>query len=176
MPVDVEATVTYFRPYRKNMFVQDGAYGMFVKATTAVHLAPGDRVQIKGVTRAGYLPDVISSDITLLGHGTLPKPVRADYNDLLGPRYDSMLVTVRGVVRAANVDAPSAAHTPGSTLKILSDGGTVDVELDSDDASAMANLLDAEVEVTGAAGGRLDGKIRRSAFCCTLPASPMSKS
>ena len=158
IPVAFEATVTYFRSYRRNMFVQDGSAGLFVKATTDVKLVPGDRVLIKGVTHQGYLPYVISSDFTLLGHGALPKPIPANYEDLIGPRDDSALVTVRGVVRAANMDAPSAAHITGATFKMLTDGGTMDVELDNASESALGDLLDAEVTVTGVAGGRFDGK------------------
>ena len=108
IPVAVTATVTYFRSYRKNMFVQDGSTGVFVKATTDVTLVPGDRVLIKGVTHDGYLPCVVSSDITLLGHGALPQPIPAGYEDLIGSGDDSVLVTAHGVVRAANMDAPSA--------------------------------------------------------------------
>ena len=85
IPVAVTATVTYFRSYRRNMFVQDGSTGLFVKATTNVTLVPGDRVLIKGVTHEGYLPEVVSSDLTLLGHGALPKPIPAGYEDLIGP-------------------------------------------------------------------------------------------
>jgi len=162
IPVAVTATVTYFRSYRKNMFVQDGSAGVFVKAATHVKLEPGDRVLIKGLTRAGYLPYVITSDLTLLGHGALPKPVPAGYEDLSGPRDDSTLVTVRGVVRAANMDAPSDAHTPGATFKMLTGGESVDVELDNVTASELANLLDAEVAVTGVAGGRFDGKEQKT--------------
>jgi diguanylate cyclase (GGDEF)-like protein len=162
IPVAVTATVTYFRSYRKNMFVQDGSTGVFVKAATHVKLVPGDRVLIKGQTRAGYLPYVITSDLTLLGHGALPKPIPAHYEDLSGPRDDSALVMVRGVVRAANMDAPSVAHTPGATFKMLTDGESVDVELDNVTASALESLLDAEVAVTGVAGGRFDGKEQKT--------------
>ena len=162
IPVAVTATVTYFRSYRKSMFVQDGSTGVFVKATTNVKLVPGDRVLIKGVTREGYLPCVVSSDLTLLGHGALPKPIPAGYEDLIGPRDDSVLVTARGVVRAANMDAPSADHTTGATFKMLTDGGSVDVEVDKVTASELEKLLDAEVAVTGVAGGRFDGKEQKT--------------
>ena len=162
VPVAVTATVTYFRSYRKNMFVQDGATGLFVKATTNITLVPGDRVLIKGVTHDGYLPEVISSELTLLGHGALPKPIAADYEHLIGRGDDSVLVTAHGVVRAANLDAPSAAHTTGGTIKMLTDGGTVDLEVDNATASELTNLLDAEVLVTGVAGGRFDGKTQKT--------------
>ncbi len=144
------------------MFVQDGATGLFVKATTNVTLVPGDRVLIKGVTHEGYLPEVVSSDLTLLGHGALPKPIAADYEQLIGPGDDSMLVIARGMVRAANMNAPSAAHATGGTIKMLTDGGTVDVEVDNATANELTNLLDAEVAVTGVAGGRFDGKTQKT--------------
>lgn len=162
IPVAFEATVTYFRSYRKNLFVQDGSTGLFVKAATDVELVPGDRVLIKGVTHAGYLPYVVSSDFKLLGHGPLPKPIPARYEDLMGRSNDSRFVTVRGVVRAANMDAPSAAHTHGATFKMFTDSGTVDVELDKGSESALGKLLDAEVAVTGVAGGRFDGKVQKT--------------
>lgn len=169
IPVAIQATVTYFRAYRKNMFVQDGATGLFVKATTNVKLVPGDRVLIKGVTHAGYLPEVVSSDLTLLGHGALPKAIPADYEQLSGPRDDSLRVMTRGVVRAANMDAPSAAHTQGATIKLLTDSGTIDVEVDNANASALEHLLDAQVEVTGVAGGRFDGKIEKTGILLHVP-------
>ena len=144
------------------MFVQDGSTGVFVKATTSVKLVPGDRVLIKGVTHEGYLPYVVSSDITLLGHGALPRPIRAKYEDLIGPRDDSEMVTVHGVVRAANMDAPSADYTAGATFKMLIDGGTADVEVDKATQPELENLLDAEVAVTGVGGGRFDGKAQKT--------------
>ena len=144
------------------MFVQNGSTGLFVDVTTEVKLVPGDRVLIKGVTHEGYRPYVVSSDLTLLGHGALPKPIPANYEDLIGPRDDSVLVTARGVVRAANMNAPSAAHANGATFKMLTDGGTVDVVLDNSSASALGNLLDAKVAVTGVASGRFDGKGQKS--------------
>jgi diguanylate cyclase (GGDEF)-like protein len=162
IPVVVEATVTYFRPYRKCMFVQDGSAGFFVRATTDVKLEPGDRVLIKGATHEGYLPYVVSGDLTLLGHEAFPKPIPANYEDLIGQRVDSKLVTVHGVVRSANVDAPSAEHRQGATLKLLTDGGTVDVEVDNFTAADLETLLDAEVEVTGVAGSRFDGKEQKT--------------
>ncbi|MGD0738631.1 MAG: GGDEF domain-containing protein [Terracidiphilus sp.] len=162
IPVAVTATVTYFRSYRKNMFVQDGKAGLFVKATTDVTLVPGDQVLIKGVTHEGYLPEVVSSDLTLLGHSALPKPIVADYEQLIGPGDDSMLVIARGMVRAANMNAPSAAHATGGTIKMLTDGGTVDVEVDNATENELTNLLDAEVAVIGVAGGRFDGKTQKT--------------
>ena len=79
LPVAFEATVTYFRSYEKTLFVQDGEIPLFVLATTGLTLAPGDRVLIQGTTRGSFHPIVVSSSVTLLGHGSLPQPLPADF-------------------------------------------------------------------------------------------------
>jgi diguanylate cyclase (GGDEF)-like protein len=160
LPVVFQATVTYFRDYRSNLFVQDGNVGLFVKAATSARLVPGDRVLIKGTTASGYRPSVLSSDITVLDQGGAPKPVPATFDELIRGRFDSMLVAVRGVVQSADIDRPSADHLPGTTLRVLLDGGYVDAQVDSVDEHALDDLLDAEVEITGVAGGKFDGKLQ----------------
>ncbi len=160
IPVEFQATVTYFRDYRRNLFVQYGNEGLFVKAATTAPLVPGDRVLIKGTTASGYRPSVLSDDITVLGHGTTPKPVPATFDELVQGRFDSVLVTARGVVQSADMDRPSSDYLPGTTLRVLLDGGYVDAQVDSVDKHALEDLLDAEVEITGVAGGKFDGKLQ----------------
>jgi diguanylate cyclase (GGDEF)-like protein len=160
LPVAFEATVTFFRGERNNLFVQDGKDAIYVQATTGAKLVPGDRVLVKGTTLASFRNIVLSNDITLLGHGALPKPVPATFNDLIRGRYDAMLVTTRGVVRSADMNLPTAAHEADTTLRVLLDGGDADVEVDGDDANALSGLLDADVEITGVAGGKFDGKMQ----------------
>ncbi len=158
LPVAFQATVTFFRGYQKNLFVQDGKAGTYVKATTNLNLLPGDRVLVKGITRANFGPDVLSSDITLLGHGALPKPVQATFDGLIEDHFDSVMVTTRGIVQSATLDPPSSDHPHGTTLRVLLDGGYVDALVDSDDPHALDELLDSEVQITGVAGAKLDGK------------------
>jgi diguanylate cyclase (GGDEF)-like protein len=158
LPVAIQATVTFFRGYQKSLFVQDGKAGIYVRAITTLKLVPGDRVMVKGITRASFGPDVVSSDITLLGHGVLPKPLRATFDGLIQNQFDSVLITTRGVVQSANLDPPSSDHPQGTTLRVLLDGGYVDAKVDSDDPRALDELLDSEVQITGVAGAKLDGK------------------
>jgi hypothetical protein len=98
--VAFEGTVTYFRGYQNVLFVQDGSDAIFVKASTSAALVPGDRVLVKGVMAPGFRPMVVSSDVTLLHHGSLPEPVPATLDGMIRARYDSMLITLRGVVRS----------------------------------------------------------------------------
>jgi diguanylate cyclase (GGDEF)-like protein len=160
LPVAFEATVTFFRADRNNLFVQDGNDAIYVQATTGAKLVPGDRVLVKGTTQASFRTIVLSNDIALLGHGALPKPVPATFDDLIRGRYDAMLVTTRGVVRSADMDMPTPAHESSATLRVLLDGGYVDVEVDSDGPNALDKLMDADVAITGVAGGKFDGKMQ----------------
>jgi hypothetical protein len=66
-------------------------------------------------------------------------------------------VRVHGVIRAA--DLLTSPIIPGGRLQLLMEGGYIDIEVDSHDKDALKNLLDADVEITGAAGRKFDGKM-----------------
>ncbi len=97
LPVVFEATVTYFRSYERTLFVQDGDTAIYVQANTPLKLFPGDRIRVQGTTHESFRPFVLSSDIKLLGHGSLPPAVPVTFKDLSYSRYDCRLVTVRAL-------------------------------------------------------------------------------
>ena len=160
LPVAFEATVTYFPGYEKLLFVQDGDVAVFVLATTNAKLVPGDRVLIEGTTQSSFRPIVVSNSVTLLRHGAVPEPAPATFDELIRAQYDCMLVTVRAVIRTADLRVNSNVRV--TYLQMLTDGGYIDATVDSDDVSALRELLDAEVEVTGVAGGLFDGKMQQT--------------
>jgi hypothetical protein len=96
----------------------------------------------------------------VLRHGALPKPIRVTYSQLMHSQHESMLVTVRGVVRAAEPETDS--HMLSTTLAINTSEGLIFAVVDSNDLALFKGLLDAEVEVTGTAGGDTDGKLQRT--------------
>ena len=98
LPVAFEATATYFRGYENLLFVQDGDRALFVLASTNAKIVPGDRVRVRGTTRASFHAIILSRDVTVLGHGPMPRPLQADFNNLILGQHDCMLVTMRGVV------------------------------------------------------------------------------
>jgi diguanylate cyclase (GGDEF)-like protein len=165
LPVEFEATVTYFREYERTLFVQDGDTAIYVQATTALKLMPGDRILVRGTTHESFRPYVLSSNIARLGHGQLPVPAHASFDDLMHIRYDCRLVTVQAVVRTADV-LNFSAHN--ASLQMVTDGGNIDANVDTDDAAALKGLLDAEVEVTGAASGKFDGKMQQTGILLHL--------
>jgi diguanylate cyclase (GGDEF)-like protein len=159
LPVEFQATITYYRPYERTMFVQDGDTAIYVQAPTALKVAPGDLILVRGTTHESFRPFVLSSDIRLLGRGTMPQAVPATFKDLIQARYDCRLVTVRALVRTADVLNVSARN---ASMQMMAEGGDINATVDTDDASTLRNLLDSEVEVTGVASGRFDGKMQQT--------------
>ena len=155
-PVAFEATVTYYNPGDVDLFVEDGGEAVYVETATNAHLSPGDRVEVKGRVRASFRPEVLAESVTVTGHGSLPRPLAADFGQLIRAERDCQLVTVRGVVRSADMVVNQALHS--MYLHLLMDGGSIDASVTGNDTAGLAKLLDAEVEVTGVAAGRFDSK------------------
>jgi diguanylate cyclase (GGDEF)-like protein len=153
-----EATITYFRPYEKTMFVQDGDEAIYVQATTDEKLVSGDRILVRGTTHDSFRPFVLSSDIKLLHHGAPPKPQAATFEDMIGARLDCVRITTHAVVLAA--DSTVSSDVRSTTLQLRTNDGDIEAVIDSDEESALKGLLDAAVEVTGAVSGRFDGKMQ----------------
>jgi hypothetical protein len=168
LPVAFEATVTYYRGYENTLFVEDGGAATYVSADTDAKLVPGDRVLVHGRTQSGFGPYVTGDTVTLLHHGDAPKPVPATFDELIRGQYDCMLVTVHAIVRSADLERRSSlrdASLPMITstrMELLTESGNIEAYIDSGDANAPESLLDAEVEITGVAGGVFDGKMQQT--------------
>ena len=159
LPVDFEATVIYYDRGTGGLNVQDGDVAIFVRTAKDAVLVPGDRVLVRGRTQPSFLPYVLSSSVRVMGRGTLPKPFPASFDDLIRPEINCRLVHVRGIVRTADI-VQDPARSKGR-LQLLMDGGYVDLNVERYDAGALKDLLDAEVEATGAAGRIFDSKMRQ---------------
>ena len=162
LPVDFEATVGYWRGSEDLLFVQDGDLGLFVRNPQAAKLVPGDRILLHGTTQASFRTLVVCNGLTLLRHGAPPTPVAATFDELIRAQFDSRMVTLRCVVRS--VDSVVSNRTPARTarLQVLAEGGRIEVYLDSDDERTLQGLLDAEVEISGVAGGKFDDKMQQT--------------
>jgi len=160
IPVDFEATVTYFRDFPRTLFVQEGDAAIYVLDGVDTQLVPGDRVRVRGVMKPSFRPIVQSKDITLLGHGTSIKPVPATYSDLINIRYLCRLVTIRATIRSA--DLRSSWNESNIYLHMMTDDGALDASVLSKDESALDGLLDAEVEVSGVGGVMFDSKMQQT--------------
>ncbi len=162
MPVSFEATVTYYRSYEKNLFVQDGDSAIYVNAPSIYWLIPGDRIRVQGTMHESFRPYVVSTRITLLGHGPLPKAIQTGFDEMIRADADCKLVTVRAVVQSADLAPNLAAPISTTELHMLVDGGHVDASIDSDDPSRLKDLLASEVEITGVQSGIFDNKMQET--------------
>ncbi len=160
LPVAFEATITYYRSYDKDLFVQDGNNAIYVHATTALKLAPGDRIMVRGTTHQSFRPYVNSSDITVVGHSPLPKPIQPTFEQMIRAESDCKLITVRALVRSADLVPDRGSPIPAGYLRMIVDGGPVDANVDTQDESALKGLLDSEVQITGAISGHFDNKMQ----------------
>lgn len=168
LPVAFEATVTYYNRSDIDLFVQDGGEAIYVETKPNQDLTSGDRVLVRGKTRDSFTPDVLSDSVTLLHHGDPPRPVAADFQQLIRAERDCMLVAVRAKIRSADTVTFGGVH--GIYLRLLMDGGYVDATLPGNDARMLRQMLDADVEVTGVVSGKFDSKMQLIGILLEVPA------
>jgi diguanylate cyclase (GGDEF)-like protein len=166
LPVDFEATVTFFLASEGTLFVQDGNAAIYVFPTRDASFVPGDRVRVTGTTHADFSPSVVGKTITLLHHGTLPPAEPATYDEMIRNKRDCILVTVRAVIRTVDVQFRNDTRDPNAPMhtvarvQMLAEGGYFEALVVGGDAGSLSDLLDAEVEVTGVASYSFDGKMQ----------------
>lgn len=161
-PVDFEATVTNYRSYERNLFVQDGDAGIYVHLIGMYHVFPGDRVRVSGTMHDSFRPYVEDASVAIVGNGALPKALHPTFAQMIHAETDCSLVTVRAMIQSADLVLNSAAPILNTELNILLDGGDARVTIDSDDPARLHGLLDAEVEITGVQSGIFDNKMQQT--------------
>ena len=161
-PVAFEATVSYSRGYENLLFVQDGEDAIFVRPPDSTQFAPGDRILVRGKMQASFRPLVIARSVTLLHHGTPVSSTPATFDELIRGRLDCKLVTVHAVIRASDLVVSPVGPMRSARFQLLTEGGHFEANVDTDDTHALKGLLDAEVEITGAAAGKFDDKMQQT--------------
>lgn len=111
----------------------------------------------------------MSDSVTVLRHDALPKPVAADFQQLIRAQRDCMRVSVRATLRSADIVNFGNMH--GTYLKLLMDGGPIEATVVETDATKFKGLLDAEVEVTGVVSGKFDSKMQLIGILLEVPST-----
>jgi hypothetical protein len=114
--VSFEATVTYYRPYERNLFVQQGAAAIYVHPSLMYQFVPGDRVRVRGTMHDSFRPYIENAELTFLSHGPLPAPARPTFAQMIRAETDGRLVTVRAIIESADL-APNS-QAPVSTTQL----------------------------------------------------------
>jgi diguanylate cyclase (GGDEF)-like protein len=160
--VAFEASVVYSRGYENLLFVQDGHDAIFVRPPDHNQWHAGDRVLVRGKLQASFRPLVVGESVTLVRHAVSLQLISATFDELIRAKRDCMLVKVHAVVRAADVVVSPTAPLRSSRLQLVTEGGHFEANVDTDDTNALKELLDAEVEISGAAAGKFDDKMQQT--------------
>ena len=169
LPVSFEATVTYYNKNDVDLFVQEDGLGIYVQTAIGSTLALGDRVLVQGHTRGSFRTDILGDSVTFLRHGDLPEPQSADFDRMISGQLDCMRVTVRAVVRSADMVVDGSRYN--LYMHLLMDGGYIDATVVSSSAVSLKDLLDSEIEVTGVAAGKFDSKNQLTGILLEIPTS-----
>jgi hypothetical protein len=167
LPVSFEGTVTYYNKNDIDLFVQDADLGIYVQTTMNADLTLGDHVLVRGRTRNSFRTDIIGDSVTVLNHGDLPEPVAADFDRMIGSQLDCMRVTVRAVVRSADMVVDGSRYN--LYMHLLMDGGYIDATVVASNATMLKELLDSEVEMTGVVAGKFDSKDQLTGILLQIP-------
>lgn len=167
LPVAFEATVTYYMRGNKDLFLEDANLAIYAEAPLDLNLTLGDRVLVRGKTRASFRPDLLADSVTFLRHGIPPAPVPAAFKQMIRAQLDCKRVTVRATVRSA--DIVTDEHLTSIYMQLLVDGGYVDATVNGSDADELKELLDSEVDITGVVAGKFDSKNQLTGILIEVP-------
>jgi diguanylate cyclase (GGDEF)-like protein len=157
--VHLTATVTYYDPGDGIMFVQDASGGVYVNTDKPYLVHTGDLVMLDGLAAPSYRAEVAKDpQIQVLDRGATFAAPAYTYRDLVAGRGDCRLVTIRGKVRAADLEQHQNMSTASMHLDLTMPDGEVQVYLQPSAELHPESLLDATVEVVGVAGGAFDAK------------------
>ena len=151
-PVSLDATVTYWDPDWKLLFIADHEAGIFVNGAGGTPMRPGDRIRLSGTTAPGdFAPTIAASAITVLGHGPLPRPRRTSTDEMSTGSEDGQWIGLEGVVRAVSAEYGHAY------VDIVAGGRRIRATVPSVPAGAAPYwLIDNRVRVQAVAGSRFN--------------------
>lgn len=173
LPVQLEGTVTFVQPKDSSLFIQENGLGIYVDFSKDVGLRPGDRVAVTGKTESSFKTDVSAANVELLGHGNLPDAQEAGFADLIDSKFDSTLVKVRGRI----ISVTEGTGSNGSDLRfhLRVPDGMIEGDVSKPGNLRPDQLLDADVEMTGVAGGAFDSKMQMGGVWLDIDSSDQVK-
>jgi len=187
LPVELHAIVTYYEPTEGQVFVQDRTGGLYIVSPPhPPALNPGDEVMIRGTTVPSYSVNVKATEMKFEHRAAFPEPIALTWSDLLQKSSDCRYVTIGGRIRSATLQQVIGQYSQGGVLQrgklpssaaralagmgerqpyllidLQTDGGLVRVHMEDIEGIDPLRLLDAQVRLSGVAGGLFDGKFQQ---------------
>ncbi len=151
-PVRVQAVVTFYRAdICRELTIQDSSGGIYVTNTSpkGYQLKAGDLVEVVGRSGPGsYAPVIILSNLTVLGHESLPPAPEIPLERIFSGSEDCQWLQVRGTVRSATKLRTDGSHM--LQFELATSGGPITVRVPEYHATFARQLVDSEVAVRGA--------------------------
>ena len=148
-PVQLRAVVTFYdQDHFNTCFVHDATGGISVMSTVRpFQLEIGNIVELHGFSDPGqFAPTIRDVDFVYLGHGALPEPRRAAFEDLATGHEDGQWVEVAGIVRSIREDKPGKRLV----IELATGGGRLMARVrDYDPLANYERLIDARVRIRG---------------------------
>ncbi len=166
LAVRLRGVITYADPEWRNGFLQDRGDAIYVDLDPAQkQVQSGQWVELTGRTSpGGFAPEVLSSQITVLGVTNLPTPAHVDLEDLANGRFDSHWVEMEGLVRRMDElsgHVSLSLMTPKGRFKAILPG--------FENKPLPTNLIDALVSVQGACTSELNVRRQLSGITLHVP-------
>ena len=164
--LDLRASVTFYDPVSRNLFIQDATAGIWVDlgGMPKPDLRVGDWVEVRGVVIwTDFAPDVGKPRFRVLGRASLPIAPVASFSQLTSTSTNSRRVQVEGTV----LDVTKQGDQLRLTLEV--DGGTVNVWIPHVPDPIPANLVDAKVRIQGVCGATFNKKNQLIAVPLNVP-------
>jgi signal transduction histidine kinase len=157
LKVSLTGIVTAADPVlRGRFFIQDATGGVFVDNVNGRPVAPGDVVEVSGITYAGaFAPTVTAPKVRVIGTAPLPSAKLVSIEQLMSGSEDSQRIEISGIVRDARKDGSRL------TMDLVAGGYRFRAYLSVDPGFQPENLVGAQVRVRGTAAEAHNRSLRQ---------------
>ena len=157
-PVKLLATVTYYDPGDRILFVQDETAGIFVETERDLPIGAGSRVEVQGVAMPDFTAFIAQAAIREIGKAPLPKPRQASFYAVARGYEDCNLVSLTGTVRAASLFAAPSGKV--MLLSIATSEGNINAHLLRYGDLKPEELVDSKIRVAAVAGAYFNERLQ----------------
>jgi hypothetical protein len=153
--VHLRAVVTHFNELALvDLHVHDQELGQYISFSGTQRLRqmfhPGDLVEIDGFTvRGEFAPDVMPSEIRIVGKAPLPLPRHYSYAELASGRHDCEWIEITGVVQGARLIKTEQTVL---ALDVAVAGGSVRVQFWDFKPGDAERFIGAKIRIVGNCG------------------------
>ncbi len=155
-PFHLRAQVTLFSPKTYWFFLQDAADGIYSwPGDIKTFPKAGDWVDIEGITgRGGFAPILLPTVLNIVGHSSMPTPLKADDPSEPVPEAANLWASLRGQLIRSHSVADAGKGSLDFDL-VTAQNGRIEILMASAEGCHPAALVNAMVEAHGVLGIRL---------------------